>query len=243
MQINPQKVKKQFEKSLDKYSENAIVQKIMAEKLVKNLPENSYSAILELGCGTGILTKEIAQKINFDHYIANDLLIKAKKYANLILPNSEFIVGNAQKISVGSKVDLVISNAMFQWLKKLDTAAEHFRTFLNPEGILAFSTFSPENFKEIKAVTGLSLEYKNKNELCEILQPYFEIISIEEFEKVLKFNSPLELLAHMKNTGVNSLNNDSWTFKDVKDFCKNFSEKYPENTLTYAPIIVIAKRK
>lgn len=243
MQINPQKIKKQFEKSLAKYNENAIIQKIMAEKLVNNLPQNYYPSILELGCGTGILTKELAQKIKFDRYIANDLLIKAKKYTNIIIPNSEFIVGNAQKISVGSCVDLVISNAMFQWIKRLDTAIEHFKTFLNPEGILAFSTFSPENFREIKDVTGLSLEYKTKNELCEILQPHFEIISIEEFEKTLKFNTPLELLAHMKNTGVNSLERESWTFKEVKSFCDKFSQKYPQNNLTYSPIIIVAKRK
>lgn len=37
MQINPKLIKTQFEKSLDTYNQNALVQKIMAEKLVEEL--------------------------------------------------------------------------------------------------------------------------------------------------------------------------------------------------------------
>lgn len=134
MQINPQIVKKQFEKSLEKYSENAVVQKIMAQKLVDLLPENYFSKILELGCGAGILTEEIVYRIKFDKYFANDLIPQSKKYIDKIIPESSFITGNAQKITINSKVDLVISNAMFQWLKRLDIAAEHFKTFLDQIG-------------------------------------------------------------------------------------------------------------
>lgn len=35
MQINPKLIKNQFEKSLDTYNKNAVVQQIMAEKLVE----------------------------------------------------------------------------------------------------------------------------------------------------------------------------------------------------------------
>ena len=35
MQINPKLIKNQFEKSMDKYNENAVVQQISAEKLAE----------------------------------------------------------------------------------------------------------------------------------------------------------------------------------------------------------------
>ena len=56
MQINPKIIKNQFEKSMEKYNDNAIVQKITAEKLVQNLAEiqNNFQNILELGSGTGL---------------------------------------------------------------------------------------------------------------------------------------------------------------------------------------------
>ncbi len=243
MQINPQTIKKQFEKSLDKYNENAFVQRAMAEKLVELLPDKNYSKILELGCGTGILTKELYNKIKFDKFYANDLIQQTKKFLDEILANYELLIGNAQKIKPSSKMDLIISNAMFQWFKNPKTIFEHCKTLLNPNGILAFSTFGPNNFKEIKKLTGLSLEYKTSKELAKNLSEHFEIITILEFEQVLKFNNVLELLAHMKNTGVNSLNSKTWTFAQVKEFCTQYTNLYPEITLTYAPIIIIAKRK
>ena len=47
----------------------------------------------------------------------------------------------------------------------------------------------------------------------------------------------------MKNTGVNSLSEKTWTVKKVKDFCDNFTKKYKKTKLTYSPIIIIARAK
>ena len=46
----------------------------------------------------------------------------------------------------------------------------------------------------------------------------------------------------MKNTGVNSLNRTKWTLADVKDFCEKYSTNFDKVTLTYAPILVIARK-
>lgn len=243
MQINPKLIKKQFEKSFNSYDQNAVVQKLMAEKLVKNLSsiKTDFNSVLELGCGTGILTKELVKKIKFKAYCANDLVEKSKKYVTEIIPNSEFFCGNALKIKSAKKQDLIVSNAMFQWFNNLNNICSHCKKQLNSDGILAFSTFSDKNFNEIRDLTGISLEYKTFEEIKEIVNKNFEILHAEEFEQTLKFNNPLELLAHMKNTGVNSLTTQHWTFKEVKDFCDKYKEKYPEITLTYSPVIVVCK--
>ena len=202
MQINPKLIKNQFEKSLDTYNKNAVVQQIMAEKLVEETAKikNCYDNVLELGSGSGLLTKELIKKLTFNTYSANDLVSKSKYYGNL------------------------------------------FKNLLNKDGILAFSTFSPENFKEIRELTGLSLDYKSSGEIKNIFEKNYEIIHIEEFTHTLNFSNPLELLAHMKNTGVNSLTTQHWTFKEVKEFCDNYKSKFPEITLTYSPVIVICQK-
>lgn len=243
MQINPKLIKNQFEKSLNKYNENASVQKLMAEKLVTETAKirREFDNILELGCGAGLLTKELVKTLNFKHYFANDLVEKSQYYVKSIVPDAVFYCGNAQKIKPSAKMDLIISNAMFQWFKNIDT--DNYKNMLNNNGILAFSTFSPENFKEIRELTGLSLDYKTLDELKQIFAKNFEILYVEEFIHTLKFSTPLELLAHMKNTGVNSLTARHWTFKEVKDFCDKYSQKFPEITLTYAPITLICKKK
>lgn len=244
MQINPKLIKNQFEKSMDKYDKNAFAQEILAEKLVEHLIKikKEYNYVLELGAGTGLLTKQCTKHLLFNKYYANDLIDKSKQYITKIIPDCTFIGGNAQKIKPNKNMDLIISNAMFQWFKNLETVSESFKNILNKDGILAFTTFSTKNFYEIKSLTGLSLEYKNINEIQKELSKNFEIIYSEEFTHILKFNNPLELLAHMKNTGVNSLSQEHWTFKDVKEFCDRYKTKYPDITLTYAPIIIIARK-
>ncbi len=238
-------VKKQFEKSMKDYDKNATVQDLMASKLVIELLKigNEFENILELGSGTGLLSKRIAKDLKFKHFYANDLVDKSKSYVQKFIPHASFLAGNALKIKPPRKVELVISNAMFQWFDNLDKAFEILRLSMTTGAVLAFTTFSPANFKEITEITGLTLKYKSKKEIEEILASHgFEVLYSEDFYEVMKFNTPLELLAHMKNTGVNSLSEKTWTVKKVKDFCDKFSKKYPTPTLTYSPIIIIAKK-
>ncbi len=244
MQVNPNLIKNHFKKSMDKYNSNAVVQKTLAMKLVEELIKirTDYENILELGCGTGLLTHEAVNRLQYKNYYANDLIDKSKNYIDKILPKYTFICGNAQKIKPSKKVDLIISSAMFQWFNDLEKVSRHYSTLMNKNGILAFTSFSPENFKEIRELTGLTLEYKTIETIKTELKSNFEIIYSEEYEETLTFNNPLELLAHMKNTGVNSLANQHWTFKEVKEFCDKYKKKFPQITLTYAPVIIIAKR-
>ncbi len=245
MQLNTKSIKSHFEKSMDKYDENAVVQTYLAEKLTAQTASIStqFENILELGCGTGILTKQIKDKIFFKNYYANDLVEKSKNYIAKILPEFTFIHGNALKIKPPQKVDLIISNAMFQWFTNLEDITNHCKSCLNKNGIIAFSTFGTENFREIKDISGLSLNYLTKEEIIKKLAPDFEILYTEEYSCTLDFASPLEILAHMKNTGVNSLTSKTWTVKEVKDFCEKYLNKYNKATLTYNPIIIIAKIK
>ncbi len=245
MQIDNKHIKKQFEKSMQDYDQNAIVQMLMAMKMVIELTKISktFENVLELGSGTGVLTKQLARELNFKNYFANDLVEKSKNYVQKFIPQSTFYCGNALKIKPTKKADLIVSNAMFQWFPSLEKAIQTIKSNLKNEGILAFSTFSPNNFKEITDLTGLSLQYRTQEEIEKILKVEgFKILYSEQFSEELKFKTPLELLAHMKKTGVNSLSEKTWTITKVKEFCDKYTKKYPNAKLTYSPIIIIAQK-
>lgn len=244
MQVNPKSVKSHFEKAMDKYDDNAVVQKFLAENLAGEtaLVRKTYGKILEIGCGTGLLTREIKENLFFESFTANDLSEKSKKYLDKILENYSFICGNAARINTSQKFDLIISNAMFQWFSNLEEVLNRYRNLLNKDGILAFTTFSPENFPELVKITGISLAYKTADELREILEKNYKILKLETFSKSLEFKTPLELLYHLKNTGVNSLGNKKWAFADVKDFCDKYTKTFEKVTLTYAPILIVAQK-
>lgn len=246
MQVNPKILKQKFEKSMPKYNDNAVVQREMALTLVELIIKNlgcDFKRILELGSGTGLLTEVIAEKLKFQNITCNDIVEKSKIYLDKILKEYIFLVGNSTKIKPCGYFDLIVSNAMFQWHSDLSKALEKYCRFLDKNGIIAFSTFSTNNFKEIKDALGLSLKYLSLEDILTVLSQKFEILEIVEEEKVLDFSSPLELLAHLKNTGVNSLSSKKMTFTEVKNFCDAIQNDNGKVTLTYAPVFVVARKK
>lgn len=153
-------IKKHFEKSMKNYDQNATVQNLMASKMVFELAKISknFENILELGSGTGLLTKKISKEINFKNYYANDLVEKSKIYIQKIIPNAQFLCGSATRIKPLKKMNLIISNAMFQWFDNLEKSIDKIKFSLDKNGILAFSTFGLDNYKEIT-----SLKYGQDN--------------------------------------------------------------------------------
>ena len=67
MQIDARTVKKHFENSMSDYDQNAVVQQICAAKLISELVKisSSFTNVLELGSGTGLLTKEFCKQLFF----------------------------------------------------------------------------------------------------------------------------------------------------------------------------------
>lgn len=235
-------VKQQFSKNLTNYEENAVVQMIMAEKLVNLLPKKEYKNILEIGCGTGFLTKLINKNIKFDTYTTIDIVGECKDYIYSINPDIKFIKGDIEKTELFGKYDLIISNAVFQWITDFEEFIQSLHKNLDSNGILAFATFGKENFKEVKEVGKVSLDYYSKDELKELLSNY-NIEHIEEETIVKIFEDIKNMLMHMKKTGVNSLSEKTWSIKEVNSFIKHYKNLYKDNvSLTYNPIYVIAKK-
>lgn len=233
-------IQKRFSRKLKIYNENAKIQKQMAEKLSSMLPDNSaFDSILEIGCGTGLLTKLISEKFNFETYIANDIVSDCKEYISKINPSIEFIEGDIEKFlfETNEKFDLIISNASIQWIENLEDFVKKLVAKLSPNGILLFSIFGVENFREIFFVLGKTLKYYSKNELLEMFKN-FET-AVEEEVRIMAFKSPKDVLKHIQNTGVNAITTEVWTKKNLSEFedgYNNFCSGKP--TLTYNPVYI-----
>lgn len=237
--MNKKLIAKRFEKNLKTYNENAKIQKQMAEKLVQFLDKEEYDNILEIGCGTGMLTEIIKQKIEYKNYTANDIVSKCEDYIKSIDKNIHFSAGDIEEcVKVSEKkYDLIISNASFQWIDNLKEFIEILYKKLNPQGCLIFSTFGIENFREIYHVQGKRLPYYTTSELREILQSYNPVI--EEEIRILAFRNPKDVLKHIQNTGVNALSEESWTKTDLINFENGYNNFCSgQTTLTYNPIYI-----
>lgn len=227
--LNKDLIKKNFQKSITTYNNNAIVQKKMAQKLVSFLNSKNYDNILEIGSYSGILTSEIVKNINFKRYLALDIINSFENIKNLS-PKIKFIQGDIEKIALNGQFDLIISNASLQWCEDFNLTITKLISHLTPNGTLAISTFADKNLIEIKNAFNLSLNYKSLDELKETF-PNAQII--EEIE-TLEFKNPIDVLKHLKLTGVNSLTNKPLSIQEVKKGLKKL-----ENKLTYDVVYLI----
>jgi len=222
-------IKKRFRQSLQTYDKNAIVQERMANKLIELLPKKPYRKILEIGCGTGLLTKKIASNFTPEIFTTNDIVEECEKYTKQIYPNTQFLSGDINKILLPEKYDLIISNAVFQWFKNPENLIERLKQHLEPNGIIAFSSFGNKNFYEIKELLNIGLSYNS-----------FENITTDEIIE-LEFKTVSEMLRHIKNTGVNAIENYTLTKGKIELLEKQFLDKYGRIKLTYHPIFIIIK--
>lgn len=242
--MNKDLIQKRFAKNLDTYNDNAKIQKKMAERLLSFLDRKDFNDILEIGCGTGFLTQLVNEKFSFKTYTANDIVESCEKYVKEINPKINFIPADIEKAVENSdkKYDLIISNAVFQWVENLESFIKLLVSKLNDGGVLLFSTFGPENFREVNFVLGKTLPYYSANELQEFIKDYKNIV--EQEMHVMAFKTPKDILKHIKSTGVNALEMVSWTKTDMQKFengYNNFCSGIP--TLTYHPIYVKIENK
>jgi malonyl-ACP O-methyltransferase BioC len=253
--INKEKVRKRFEKSIASYNNAAMVQRSIARELIQkimDLDQGDYSRVLEIGCGTGFLTNELLQFVRPEYYLINDLVESMRGEIENItklneFSNWSFISGDAESLSITGTFDLVVSASTIQWFHDIISFFHSAHRILSNKGVLAFSTFGTDNFKEIKSLQQSSLQYPSLGELVSLLSPNFEILHSSEKILQLLFETPMDALKHIKQTGVNAISDKYLNKSTLLNLQTNYSNYFsnPDGTvgLTYHPIIVIAKKK
>ena len=227
--IDEELVKQRFSRSLKTYSANAHVQKHTAEKLISLLPGKNYNSILEIGAGSGLLTELIKKNLVFKKYTAVDIVPECRQYIDKIIPDNIFIPGNIEKIILKDSYDLIISNAALQWCSNTAEQINRLKESLNQNGVFAAAIFGNSNFKELKSV--LNLPDKMKTSLK----------GIEETIK-LYFDSPIDILKHIKYTGANSLTEYKFSRTSLRQFETDYKSKFSKGSqvyITYNPLYIL----
>ena len=207
--MNKELIQSRFAKNLASYNDNAKIQKRMAERLLGFLNQSSYRTILEIGCGTGFLTKHLSEKIEFETFETVDIVEECSSYISQIDPQIKFINTDIEEyLKFNDKTyDLIISNASLQWVEDFESIIKTLKQNLNPNGELILSTFGKENFRDIYHVIGTTLNYYSQKELIDMFCD-FEI-DIDEEIHIMSFATPKDVLKHLQSTGVNAIENIS----------------------------------
>jgi malonyl-ACP O-methyltransferase BioC len=246
-------IKKCFRRSIPTYDDHALVQKIICEKLIGflNIRGNYFQKVLEIGAGTGLLTKIMLEHIKVREYIVNDLVEETEPVIKKVMKNGDcpdwtFLPGDAEIINVPGNLDLVVSGSTIQWFTKCDLFFNKLAGNMNKGGLFAFNLFGKRNYIESRSLTGLGLHYPEREEIENMLKNHFEILISQEEIIKMKFPDPAAVLNHFRKTGVNGLNESGWTKTKWIEFIKNYKYQFLYEdgvALTYHPLYFVAQKK
>jgi len=245
--IDKELVKKKFLSALETYDEHAAVQKLAGLELLRELARFAppkFNKALEIGAGSGRFTKYLNRDFRFGEFFANDLFEESHKFVEKWCQKENFLVCDGENIeNLPKNLDLIISNSTFQWFSDLPGFLNSVHSRLNKGAIVAFTTFGPLQFREIREITDNSLEYIIKEELIKLINSRYQILFFNEWKESMKFASVKRILKHISSTGVSAIP-EKKSSMDFETFQKKYKEKFFDGRmydLTYHPQIWILK--
>ena len=136
------------------YASNSVVQQTWARELIAELKLRGDEHILDVGCGDGKVTAEIARAVPHGSVVGVDaspqMIEFAKKtFSAAKIPNLEFHVMDARKIQFVRKFDFVFSNAALHWVDDHQAFLRGAASVLKPGGRLMVSCGGKGNAHDV----------------------------------------------------------------------------------------------
>jgi trans-aconitate methyltransferase len=179
-----------FEWDADEYARHSSAQEKWARELLAKLKLKGNENVLDLGCGDGKITAEIANIIKDGSVIGVDnsesmIKLAQGKYLNKKHNNLSFRVMDAKKLMFDEKFDVVFSNAALHWVDDHGKVLEGIHRSLKPGGRFLIQTGGTGNaaaaFETVKEMAVLDewLPYLKDAE-----SPY-NFLSDNEYRKLI----------------------------------------------------------
>ncbi len=148
-----QKVRRNFGQKAEVYDYYAQVQQQIVDRLVRRIQHVALPfepRILEIGSGTGVLTRRMQQLWPHARYVvsdaSHDMLLQARKQISG-RSRTAYVVMDAANLAVDQKFDLIVSSMILHWLPRPAETIRQIVQQLNPGGIFAFSMLTESSFE------------------------------------------------------------------------------------------------
>ena len=172
------------------YAANSVVQQTWARELIARLNLRGDEHILDVGCGDGKVTAEIARAVPRGSATGVDaspqmIEFAQKTFSRLKNPNLEFHVMDARKIKFARQFDFVFSNAALHWVDDHQAILRGAAAVLKPGGRLVVSCGGKGNAHDVFVALRPEMRLKRWREFFRRMpKPYF-FYTPEDYEKWL----------------------------------------------------------
>lgn len=125
------------------YHKNSAQQQHLAEHIMARIPWEGSEWVLDVGCGDGKITAQIAAKVPSGGAIGMDISPSMVSFAkaNYPLPNLDFIEGDAATLSFDRQFDVVVSFSTLHWVRDQAGALQGIARALKPGGKAYLQTY------------------------------------------------------------------------------------------------------
>ncbi len=233
--------RKHFEKAAENYDAAAVLQREIAKRMGERLDyiKLQPKAVLDAGCGTGFITKDLLKRYPKSQVIALDLalnMMRKTKQQGSWLRKPKLICGDADQLPLKPEsIDLIVSNFMIQWSNDLTQTFAGFHGVLAPNGLLLFSTFGPDTLKEMREswasidATPHTSDFVDMHEIGDALLKAGFINPVTDMELItMTYSSVRQLMKDIKQIGAS--NTDSARSKGLmgKQKLEAFEQAYEQ---------------
>jgi ubiquinone/menaquinone biosynthesis C-methylase UbiE len=197
------------------YVKNSSLQNNLAKTILCDYSINSKAYILDIGCGDGRITAELAKMAKDGKVIGIDpspnmIEFASKNFTKKDFSNLHFRLSMAEDINFVNEFDLVVSFSCFHWLKNPKKAVQLINTALKDQGEILILTYPKESpyYKYLQIALQKYPEYSNdsanirmlavadyKKVLCD---NNFEIFNFEERHLFATYNNCEELKEYIR---------------------------------------------
>ena len=148
-------IEKRFSAAVETYDRHARPQLSLARSVCDVLPEIYPEQILELGSGTGQLTRLLVDQFPDVLIDAVDLSEKMVEYSRKKFkrfPQATWIQGDAQTYRATDPYPLIVSSAALHWISDLKKTFENIYRCLEKDGFFSLGMMLSGTLKELLAV-------------------------------------------------------------------------------------------
>lgn len=150
--LNNDQVRRNFSRHADEYDRYALVQKSVALGLLQRFSNSAgQGKALEVGCGTGILSRMFLERYPGANLMLSDLAHGMSCRVAASFPNQFVVDADAVALPfAGNSFDLVLSSSVYQWVDHLLHAFSELQRVLRPGGQVVMALFGEKTLYELR---------------------------------------------------------------------------------------------
>lgn len=205
-------IRRNFSRHADDYDRYALVQKTVAAELLRRLPEAAAQGrALEVGCGTGMLSRLFLEQHPTSSLLLSDLAHGMSCKIAADFPDRLVVDADAAALPFAAgSFDLVLSSSVYQWVDHLAQAFVELQRVLRPGGHVAMALFGEQTLYELRrchaevAPAGQShgQGFPDCDQVQQAIGDLFKIESIERTQEVEWHPGVPHLLRSLKAIGA-----------------------------------------